>query len=221
LVWSAEQLHNLRGRTVGKETIISFTDDVTGKPIERTEASEVQIIVGGFLYTLDLGEASIAKYVRPLIEKAPAKRRFSGASSNVVPMVRQAPASRGSSDFVTRVAEADKRKAVRAWWLRNQANGGLPTYSDRGRIPNEVTASYERMGGKDFAPPVKETKVPVKETPKLTEALRSKTVAAPEFSSPEPESKSARAKVPASRGKAPAKVTTPAASRARGRSAKA
>lgn len=208
---------------MGKATIVNYVDDITGKPIDRTEAQEVQIIVGGFLYTLDLGEASLAKHVRPLIEKAPTKRRFSGASSNVVPMVAKRAANGGAPVFSRAVADKEKRQAARAWWLRNFARHELlPSYSAVGRIPQVVTNLYNENSGRDFPLTLKrEESKPVKAAPK--------PVATPAFSEAEPESKplspaarrSAVAASKSGRKATTAKATSPTASRARSRTAKA
>jgi hypothetical protein len=202
---------------MGRETVVSFTDDMTRKPIDRTEVKEVSVIIDGWLYTLDLGATSIGKHIQPVIDAAPTKRRFSAASSNVVPMVRPS----GSRDSA---AVKEQNRLMREWWKRNSGRPGLGqfTYNERGRIPQAVIDAWKANGAADLpeAPPVKEVKT-------LPEALRSKPkpVAAATFSSAEPETKPTKratgGKVPAARGgKAPAKAATPAASRVRTRAPK-
>lgn len=149
---------------MGRQTTITYTDDVTGKPMEPTEARSVHIVVDGWAYPIEISEATFTKHVQPLIKvSSPRVKAGAVVGYTAVPAARREVTSASS----TSTAETKTRNAaIRLWWQRNAGRGGLPReVTDRGRIPGDVVAAYvahsdgatditEREHGKSNGAPV-------------------------------------------------------------------
>lgn len=98
-------------------------DDLTGTD---DDVQQVSFTISGLTYTLDLGVASrarLADVLQPFIDHAKANKRNRAASVH-----RKRAASNGSGETA----------ALRHW---ARANGY--TIGDRGRIPENIRASYD------------------------------------------------------------------------------
>jgi hypothetical protein len=225
---------------VGRQTVVTYIDDLTNKPMERTEARTVHVVVDGWAYPLDISEATFTKHIQPLIKASgPRVRAASVTAGSTAVAARSTSASTGD-----RADEKARRTATRVWWQRNQGRAGLSSYSERGRIPADVLEAYAKHDNGAYDVTDREH---AKSDVQPASGRVAGRNASPEFVSPEPASvpmpvaeviakaqragiakrvpatKSAPAKTPAQRGrsaarsaapsKAPAKVATPAAAR--------
>lgn len=183
---------------MAQKTVITYTDDITGKAAESVEP--VQVTVKGFEYLLDVSGDSYRRIIEPLIEAAPTKRRVGGGKP--IPV---RPNGSGSERPKTDKAQ---NTAIRDWWETNKGRGDVPVMVSRGgRIPQVVLDAFQAAKGMTL-PAMKFTDgVDPKPAPTREES-RAVVSAAPAQRS---------AKKSTSPRKAAAKAAAPAAARARKR----
>lgn len=113
---------------MGKQTIVTYTDDMTGKSMTADEINTVYVVTQQGTYELDISVATHKKHIQPLTD---AGRKV--ATDKILAGRRPA----------TPTVDKEQRKAVREWWQRNAGKKGLPAYSDRGRIPVMVDDAFQ------------------------------------------------------------------------------
>ena len=108
---------------MAKQVVTLLTDDIDGKPADRT----VEFALDGVSYTIDLSDANAGKLRKALDPFLGAATRVGRGTAGRIPS-RAVPSAR---------ANRDENQAIREW----AANNGHQV-SERGRIPNSVVEAY-------------------------------------------------------------------------------
>jgi Lsr2 len=126
---------------VARQQVITYMDDLTGKPMDAASSRTVRFVVDRQTYEVDVSGETFTKWVEPLI-KAGRKVR----EGNVVALRPTASTSPTRPD-------KEQNRAMRAWWQASAGNGNVPPLVERGRIPADVMAMYHEARGIPLSAP--------------------------------------------------------------------